>query len=502
MKTKIKNLVLQNRIITAVVVGVGIIGGGYWYVSANAAPSFDSIAPQRGTVVQSVDESGTVLAENSVAASFQEGGQIAHVYVNEGDTVAAGALLADLDQAQLAASLSQSQAALSAAQAKLDSLESGTREEQLAIDNGALANASAGLSASALNAYSAADDAVRNQIDNMFTSPESNNPIFIIPGASSQAQINIETSRVSIGTTLNRWYAALNGSTTDPAVLSVTADASLRGVQSYLNTVALVVNAATANLGIPSATLAGYKANVVAARTEVTAAVNALTAAETAYTNAKNTLALAQAGTTAQDIEAQKAAVLQAQAGAQGAQVALDRASLRAPFAGTVQDLTGKIGQVVTPGGPVLSIVNNSGLKIEIFVSESDVAKITEGDKADVTLDAYGTGTMFPATVTTVDNSKTAVNGSPAYKVTLHFANRDTRIKDGMTANVRVIAAEHDNVLAVPTRLIVSTGGKNVVLVKNGSATEQRAIETGISGDNGMTEVISGLNESDRLINF
>jgi len=497
-----KQIIVKNYIAIAVVGGLVVIGGIYWYVSSSAAPSFDTVAVAHGNVVQSVDESGNVLAENSVSLSFQEGGQISHVYVNEGDAVAQGALLADLDQSQLSAAVSQANAAASAAQAHLDEIMSGTRPEELQVDKGTQANASAALSAAILNAYTQADDAVRNQTDNLFTTPQGNNPIFIVPGTNSQTQINIEGNRVAIGGSLNKWYAALSATTTDPAALSLVADTSLRDVQSYLNAIALVVNAATPNLGIAPATLAGYKANVVTARTEVTAAVNALTAAEATMTNANNALLLAQAGATPEDIAAGKAALLQAQAGAAGATVALDHASLRAPFAGVVQSLTAKMGQVVAPGGSVVSVVNNSGLKIEVFVSEADVAKIKDGDAAQVTLDAFGTGTIFPATVTTVDASKTVSGDTPAYKITLHFTNPDARIKDGMTANVRIVSAEHDNVITVPTRFIVNENDGSFILVKNGSVSEKRKVTLGISGDDGTTEITSGLNDGDHLINF
>ena len=59
-----KHFIVQYRIAIIVIVGVAAIGGIYWYVSSSAAPSFGTIAPQHGTIVQSIDESGNVLAEN------------------------------------------------------------------------------------------------------------------------------------------------------------------------------------------------------------------------------------------------------------------------------------------------------------------------------------------------------------------------------------------------------------------------------------------------------
>ena len=180
----------------------------------------------------------------------------------------------------------------------------------------------------------------------------------------------------------------------------------------------------------------------------------------------------------------------------------MDNASLVAPFPGTVQNLTAQVGQVVSPGAPVLSLVNNGGLKIETYVSEADVAKIKVGDTANVTLDAFGTGTTFPATVTTVDSAETQVNGVPSYLVTLHFTNPEPQVKDGMTGNVHIVLAEDDNVIAVPSGLVLTDGNQYFVLVKTATGTEQKQVQIGLVGDNGMTEITSGVNEGDTLVNF
>ncbi len=490
------------------VIGIFILAaagaaGAWWYIAANRPPSFGTTTAKRGNVVASIDEPGNVLTDDDVTLSFQESGQIATVNVNEGDAVPAGKVLASLDQSSLRAGLEQADAGLAAAQAKLDELVSGTRPEQLAIDQAAVTNAVAALGADDGTAYSAADDAIHNQTDNLFENPiNEGNPIFFISMSDSQTQIDIENQRLVIGAVLDGWYAALSAPSSTPVSLSLVANSALQQIQSYLDAIARAVDGATPSSALTSTALAGYKADVVAARTEVGSAITALTAAESALETAQNQRALAEAGSTPQDIEVQKAVVQQLQAQVASAQVAVDHADLTAPFAGVVRNLSARVGQVVASGAPVLSLTNNSGLKIETYVSEGDVAKVKTGDAANVTLDAYGTGTVFGATVTTVDSAETVVNGTPAYKVTLYFTAPDSRIKDGMTGSVHIITAEHDNVVEIPSRLIVNDGDKNYVLVKNGGMVEKREVVTGLSGDDGMTEIISGVAAGDALINF
>lgn len=492
---------LANKVVIGIVVAVVLVGGVYWYVHGSAAPSFSSYTVTQGNVVESVNEPATVQAENNVALSFQEAGQIAAVNVTEGEQVSAGTVLASLNQSALQAGVEQANAALAAAQAQLDSLASGTRPEQLAIDQTAVSNAVATLSASIQSAYTAASDAVTNQTDNMFTTPQNGNPVLLIQNPNSQLTINIQGQRVAIGTALGNFYAALNSTSSDPTSLFGVANTTLSQIQTYLDELALAATNAGSTVTAPGATLAQYKVYIGTARTEVGAAATALAAADSGYTNAQGTLTLAEAGATPQSIEAQNAAVLQAQAAQAAAQVALANATMVAPFPGTVQNLTAQLGQVVSPAVPVLTLVDNGGLKIIAYVSDTDVGKIATGDNAEVTLDAF-TGTTFPATVTTIGTTETSVNGSPAYQVTLHFTQPESTVKDGMTGNVEIVAAEHDNVIEIPSRLLISNGSSTFVLVPQGKTTVEKQVTTGITGSDGSIEITSGLNAGDVIANF
>jgi multidrug efflux pump subunit AcrA (membrane-fusion protein) len=226
-----KKFLIKYKVIIGIVVVVLAAGGGYWYVKSSSAPAFGQTTVQKGNIVESVDEAGTVDAENSAAVSFQEGGEIASVNVSEGSQVAAGTVLATLNSSQLNAAVTQAQAGVATAQAQLAQLQSGTRPEQLQIDQTAVTSANQALSIAVENAYSASEDAVTNQLDNMFSTPQSNNPIFLVPSSNSQSVNTIQSQRVVIGDALSKWYAALNATSTTvvPATLSATADTALLG---------------------------------------------------------------------------------------------------------------------------------------------------------------------------------------------------------------------------------------------------------------------------------
>jgi RND family efflux transporter MFP subunit len=498
-----KKFFAKNYIAVGAVVLLAALGGAYWYVNTATPPAFGAVTVAKGIVVQSVDEPGSVLAENSAVMSFQEGGQLAQVNVSEGSQVAAGTVLADLDSAQLSAMLQQANAGLAAAQAQLSQLASGTRPQQLTIDESAVTSADQALGIAVGNAYSASDDAVRNQLDTMFANPQTNNPTFILPSSNSQKITDIASQHVIIYKALTQWYGMLNATSTgfDPATISGTAATDLQQIESYINEIALMVNNATPSGQLSATTIAQYKGNIAAARAEIEASISMVSGDQSALTAAQNVLTLAQAGSTSQQIAAAQASVDAAQAAVASAHVALDHASLVAPFAGTVQNLTAQVGQVVTPGVPMMTLINASGLKIETYVSEKDVANIKTGDTAQVTLDAFGAGTKLPATVSTVDAAQTQVNGAAAYMVTLHFINPNSQIKDGMTGNVHVIEAEHDNVIAVPSNLVINDNNTYFVLVQKGNATQKVPVQVGLVGAS-TTEITSGLNVGDMINNF
>ena len=67
-----------------------------------------------------------------------------------------------------------------------------------------------------------------------------------------------------------------------------------------------------------------------------------------------------------------------------------------------------------------------------------------------------------------MDSAQSQVNGTAAYQVTLHFTNPNGQIKDGMTGNVHIIEAEHDDVVEVPSDLVIDDGNNYFVLVQQG----------------------------------
>jgi len=71
-----------------------------------------------------------------------------------------------------------------------------------------------------------------------------------------------------------------------------------------------------------------------------------------------------------------------------------------------------------------------------------------------------------------------------------------------MTGNVTIAAKEIDNVVEIPSRLVLDGGNDNFVLVESGAKNMKRQITLGYFGNDGMVEVVSGLSAGDKISDF
>jgi len=185
------------------------------------------------------------------------------------------------------------------------------------------------------------------------------------------------------------------------------------------------------------------------------------------------------------------------------ARARLERTLLRAPFAGTVAEINGEIGEFVTPSPvgiptpPAVDVVDTSCLYITAPIDEVDAPRVREGMPARVTLDAFR-DRSFPAHVRRVapyvlDLEKQA----RTVEVEAEIDERgEAPLLPGYSADVEVILAERGDVVRIPTRALVD--GRRVYLLEDGRI-RVREVTTGI-GNWEYTEVTDGLAEGDAVV--
>ncbi|HUY62506.1 MAG TPA: efflux RND transporter periplasmic adaptor subunit [Candidatus Paceibacterota bacterium] len=483
----------------ALIIGAAVLL--YVWVTTSVAPSGVYAPVTTGSITEEVDVSGVVKAAHSTDLSFQIPGQVSATLVNVGDHVAAGQTLVTLDGASEAAALASAKANLEVQRANLASLQAGTRPEQLAIDETNATQAASALENAIQSAYVSADAAVHTDADQLFDNPLTTNPTLIIQVPDAMLANRIQLERAALEPLFATWQTSLASAGSAPETAAATGEADLKTIATFLNDLASALAETPAGGSLTTATLASYEASVNTARTNVASALAALTAADTANKAAAGALTLAKAGATQDDLNAEQALVDAAQAAVASAQVAVNETALAAPVAGTITAQNADIGETVSPGVPLVSMVADGKYEADASIPQTDIAKVKLGAAVDVTFDTYPS-VAFPATVTTIDPAATVTNGVAAYGVTVTFTNDDPRVRAGMSGNLRIITATKDSVLQVPTSAVITDSAQQFVYVKGSAGPVETPVTTGIVSATGQTEITSGLTAGEEVLTF
>ena len=354
---------------------------------------------------------------------------------------------------------------------------------------------------------------------------------------------------INAGSWIRQYISSLNGGvygkvqTLGLGASNEEIDSTLRATISALQKVKLALNSVPGNDKISAAdslkldtekgnvnfqinALSGHEQSInlqkAGNNSLMTNAENAVNSAKSALDSAKDQLKLKQAGSTAEQMKGQEAQIRQAEANyssqkaqissqyavVQNYQAQLDKAILYAPISGLVTKMEAKVGEIVFPSSPYsdsrmvfCSIISDRDYEIETNVAEVDIAKIKIGDTSKVTLDAYGQDEVFQAVITAVDPAETIIENIPTYKVTLQFVGENEKIKSGMTANLDILTDKREMAISVPQRAVITTDGKKYAKVLKDNLTVQEVeVTTGILGSNGSIEILSGINEGDKIV--
>ncbi len=504
-----------KKVVLPIIILLAIFGA-YFYFKGDGTPAYDFVFVKRKNLIQEVSVIGNVRPVQEVKLAFEKGGKTSEIYVKVGENVNIGDTLVVLDSSELSAKLAQARASLATEQANLNEYLRGTRQEEIIIKEAELKKEEQDLKnyySSVLDVvyigYNKSDDAVRTQIDEMFINDEIS-PILSFSTA-AQTKLTAETQRKSLTAILDNWLLDINSininsseNILDQALINAKTKMIL--VRNFLDT---MMDAVNNSLSLSQTVINSYKANINTARTNINTAISSVNTQEQDVASQKITvekikkeLDLKLAGKTPEEIAAQEAKVEQARANVLDYESQLTKSILRSPIRGVVTKQDAKVGQIAAANTLIVSIISRADFQIETNIPEADIAKVKIGDKAKVTLDAYGNDVIFETKVINIEPAETIIEGMATYKATLQFNEEDERILSGMTANIDIVTAKKDNVLALPYRAIsISDSGKFVsVLSIDGETIIEKRIETGIRGLDGNIEIVSGLKEGERVI--
>ncbi|SDU80347.1 Multidrug efflux pump subunit AcrA (membrane-fusion protein) [Microlunatus sagamiharensis] len=270
------------------------------------------------------------------------------------------------------------------------------------------------------------------------------------------------------------------------------------------------------------------QADLDAARADLGSAQDALTTAQD------------DTSSTTAELDAAKAEVAVDENAVSSAEDAVDAAKLRATFAGTVAevdvakgDTVGSSGSSGSSGtgaggsgssgsgasGTAVTVISTDRYTVDASVGSADLAKVTKGLQAQVTVDGsttpvFGTVASVAVMASSGTSGTSGSTGSGAgsgtgeggtsassatFPVTIDVTGTRKDLYAGATATVSIIVSQRDDVLTVPTLAVSTADGQTVVTKLVGSQRVATPVTLGTSYG-ATTEVTKGLADGDQVV--
>jgi HlyD family secretion protein len=201
---------------------------------------------------------------------------------------------------------------------------------------------------------------------------------------------------------------------------------------------------------------------------------------------------------------AARAAIGQAESRVIAAEVQLAFTELRAPFAGTVAEVSTEIGEYITPSPPglpippVIDLLDPASIYVSAPIDEVDAERILVGQAVRVTVDsrpdqtfAGSVARVAPYVLDVLEQNRTV-----EVEVELDDPQSMIGVLPGTSADVELILERRDNALRIPASA-VAEGGK-VLILKDG-LLEERTIDVGLRNWR-FAEVLGGLESGEKVV--
>ena len=193
-------------------------------------------------------------------------------------------------------------------------------------------------------------------------------------------------------------------------------------------------------------------------------------------------------------IEAEKS---QAESAYSAAEDVLNQLVIHAPFDGVVYSLPVKQGAYVNPGDLVLQEADLSQVLVRSFVDEPDVARLSAGERIEVTWDAMP-GRIWTGSVNSIPASVKLHGTRNVGETTCIVANPDFKLLPNINVGVTIVTAQHDNVLTVPREALRQDDDVPYVYQILDSHLARKSVQTSISNLT-QAEITSGLPEGGQV---
>lgn len=314
--------------------------------------------------ISRISGNGVVRAVAQVDLKSQVSAPIQTLNVSLGDTVEAGAIIAEFSNSDVKALFDQAKATIT-------------------ID-GVITDAAKKTAVDAIEtSYLTADEVIHTQFDPLFFNQNNLTPQLSTFINDRNLYATIRDTRSDITQMFTTWKASLVGLSATSSDITIQnafdlAEKNIAIIKKLFDAVSKGLNdASTATLPSDATLMSTWKSLVTAARSTLATEDSTLATSEKTFNNS---------GANVQNLQAQ-----------------LDKTIIRAPWRGTIATLPVRTGELVTAGQLVATIVGEGGLEVDAFVSGEDAGRFMRGAEATIGGKARGIVTRVAPSVNPIN---------------------------------------------------------------------------------------------------
>jgi membrane fusion protein (multidrug efflux system) len=202
------------------------------------------------------------------------------------------------------------------------------------------------------------------------------------------------------------------------------------------------------------------------------------------------------------DLDLAEATFKQNQANADAINAAIEKKTIRAPFAGRLGIRLVNLGEYLDVGKPIVSLQALSPIYTDFSMPQQELANLVTGMKVRLTLDTYA-DRQFEGTLTAINPDFDLNTRSVRLRAT--FENAEQLLRPGMFARVEVVLPEDRPVVVIPATAVLNAPfGASVYVIEpstnsaGGLVVRQQFIRTG-RGRGDFVSVETGLQPGEKI---
>ncbi|MEG4803845.1 efflux RND transporter periplasmic adaptor subunit [Microcoleus sp. ARI1-B5] len=553
---------------------IGVVAAGLLavpttlYISkSRSQPKVDAIATmtvpvEAQNLTVRITSSGTVQPVQRVNLSPKGSGRIAELFVEQGDRVEAGQIVARMESRDVEAQLAQAKAREASIRAKLAKIEAGNRSEDIASARARLEQAEASLAQAQAGSRSEEVAGARARLQQTQARLQQLRAGTRVEEVSqgrarlaqaqarladaqtgsvkqeiAQAQTQIESSKAQAELTAQRvernrplvQEGALAQDKLDELIKeNRTAQARVTESQKrlqqlqesresqiqQLQAAVEVEQQALKQLqnGTRSEEITQAEAEVAEAKSKLAQTENGnrpeeIAKAQAAVAEAKSQLAAQENGARPEEVAQAQAELAEVQAQVRYQEVQLEDTKVRAPFAGVITQRYAIQGAFVTPATSASEATSATSTSIvalardvEVLakVPEADISQIKPGQVVEIVADAYP-DKVFKGRVKLIAPEAVKERDVTLFQVRVAIDTGKDFLQSGMNVDLRFVGQKLSNALVVPTVAIVTNKGQTGVLVPDEKQQPKfKAVTVGSTIGNKI-QILEGAKAGDRV---